>query len=83
MLQLTVAVLLCMSKPSFPITLFAMTVYADYELRGVGQTMWQVILGRVISGAGAAGMAGLVSILITGRPRSNMVRLKCRRLTKD
>ncbi|KAK4246514.1 major facilitator superfamily domain-containing protein [Corynascus novoguineensis] len=32
---------------------------------GVGQTMWQVILGRVISGAGASGMAGLVSILIT------------------
>ncbi|KAL2268224.1 hypothetical protein VTJ83DRAFT_3070 [Remersonia thermophila] len=30
-----------------------------------GQTMWQVILGRVISGAGASGMAGLVSILIT------------------
>ncbi|KAK4152204.1 major facilitator superfamily domain-containing protein [Chaetomidium leptoderma] len=32
---------------------------------GMGQTMWQVILGRVISGAGASGMAGLVSILIT------------------
>ncbi|KAK4142884.1 major facilitator superfamily domain-containing protein [Dichotomopilus funicola] len=32
---------------------------------GAGQTMWQVILGRVISGAGGAGMAGLVSILIT------------------
>ncbi|AEO67840.1 uncharacterized protein THITE_2116958, partial [Thermothielavioides terrestris NRRL 8126] len=27
--------------------------------------MWQVVLGRVISGAGASGMAGLVSILIT------------------
>ncbi|KAK4038051.1 major facilitator superfamily domain-containing protein [Parachaetomium inaequale] len=32
---------------------------------GMGQTMWQVILGRVISGAGASGMAALVSILIT------------------
>ena len=32
----------------------------------MGQTMWQVILGRVISGFGASGMAGLVSILITG-----------------
>ena len=27
--------------------------------------MWQVILGRVISGAGASGMTTLVSILIT------------------
>ncbi|AEO60122.1 hypothetical protein MYCTH_2129215 [Thermothelomyces thermophilus ATCC 42464] len=34
-------------------------------LVGMGQTMWQVVLGRVISGAGASGMAGLVSILIT------------------
>ncbi|KAK4201707.1 putative multidrug resistance protein [Triangularia verruculosa] len=32
---------------------------------GIGQTMGQVILGRVISGAGASGMASLVSILIT------------------
>lgn len=31
----------------------------------MGQTMRQVILGRVVSGAGASGMAGLVSILIT------------------
>ncbi|KAL2179355.1 major facilitator superfamily domain-containing protein [Thermothelomyces heterothallicus CBS 202.75] len=34
-------------------------------LVGMGQTMWQVVLGRVVSGAGASGMAGLVSILIT------------------
>jgi hypothetical protein len=33
--------------------------------------MWQVILGRVISGAGASGMAGLVSILITGASKSH------------
>ncbi|EGS19311.1 uncharacterized protein CTHT_0047650 [Thermochaetoides thermophila DSM 1495] len=33
-------------------------------LVGIGQTMWQVILGRVISGAGSSGMTGLVSILI-------------------
>ncbi|OCK82915.1 major facilitator superfamily transporter [Lepidopterella palustris CBS 459.81] len=32
---------------------------------GVGNAMWQVILGRVISGAGGAGMTVLVSILIT------------------
>ncbi|KAK3989764.1 major facilitator superfamily domain-containing protein [Cladorrhinum sp. PSN332] len=32
---------------------------------GIGQTYWQVVAGRVISGAGASGMAGLVSILIT------------------
>ncbi|KAK3361991.1 major facilitator superfamily domain-containing protein [Lasiosphaeria ovina] len=31
----------------------------------VGQTMWQVVLGRVISGAGASGMTTLVSVLIT------------------
>lgn len=37
----------------------------DMSNRGVGQTMGQVIVGRVISGAGAAGMAGLVSILLT------------------
>lgn len=37
------------------------------DISGVGQAMWQVVLGRVISGAGASGMAGLVSILITGR----------------
>jgi hypothetical protein len=33
----------------------------------MGQTMWQVVLGRVISGAGSAGMGALVSILITGK----------------
>lgn len=32
---------------------------------GLGQTMWQIHLGRVISGAGASGMTVLVSILIT------------------
>ena len=33
---------------------------------GIGQTMWQVIGGRVIAGLGAAGMTVIVSILITG-----------------
>lgn len=33
---------------------------------GVGQTMWQVVLGRIVSGAGASGMSALVSVLITG-----------------
>ncbi|CAK7216014.1 hypothetical protein SCUCBS95973_002661 [Sporothrix curviconia] len=32
---------------------------------GAGQTMFQVILGRVISGSGGAGMTALVSILIS------------------
>ncbi|KAK0648884.1 major facilitator superfamily domain-containing protein [Cercophora newfieldiana] len=32
---------------------------------GIGQTMWQVVLGRVISGAGSSGMTALVSVLIT------------------
>lgn len=37
----------------------------DYS--GVGNTMWQVIVGRVISGVGGAGITVLVSILIIGR----------------
>jgi hypothetical protein len=28
--------------------------------------MWQVILGRVVSGIGAAGMTVIVSVVITG-----------------
>ncbi|XMA11830.1 hypothetical protein WAI453_004621 [Rhynchosporium graminicola] len=32
---------------------------------GIGQAMWQVILGRVVAGLGAAGMTVIVSILIT------------------
>ncbi|KAH7379780.1 major facilitator superfamily domain-containing protein [Cadophora sp. MPI-SDFR-AT-0126] len=32
---------------------------------GIGQTMWQVIAGRVVAGLGAAGMTVIVSILIT------------------
>ncbi|KAI0125632.1 major facilitator superfamily domain-containing protein [Xylariales sp. AK1849] len=34
-------------------------------LVGVGQTMWQVILGRVISGSGGAGMTVLAALIIT------------------
>ncbi|KAH8594599.1 major facilitator superfamily domain-containing protein [Bisporella sp. PMI_857] len=34
-------------------------------LTGVAQAMWQVIVGRVISGLGAAGMVVIVSVLIT------------------
>ncbi|KAI6712281.1 hypothetical protein JHW43_005201 [Diplocarpon mali] len=32
---------------------------------GVGQSMWQVIAGRIVAGTGAAGMTVVVSILIT------------------
>ncbi|KAJ4321842.1 hypothetical protein N0V84_005137 [Fusarium piperis] len=32
---------------------------------GVGQSMWQVILGRVISGSGGAGMTAMASVIIT------------------
>lgn len=32
---------------------------------GVGQSMWQVIAGRVISGLGGAGMSVVVAVLIT------------------
>jgi hypothetical protein len=35
--------------------------------------MWQVILGRVISGAGAAGMTVLVSVLITGEKERSAI----------
>ncbi|KAF4458698.1 multidrug resistance [Fusarium albosuccineum] len=34
-------------------------------LVGVGQSMWQVILGRVISGSGGAGMTTMASVIIT------------------
>ncbi|KAI2640355.1 MFS general substrate transporter [Hypomontagnella submonticulosa] len=34
-------------------------------LIGVGQSMWQVILGRVISGSGGAGMMSLAAVIIT------------------
>ncbi|VUC24016.1 unnamed protein product [Clonostachys rosea] len=33
-------------------------------LCGIGQTYWQVIAGRAISGIGGAGMSGLVSVII-------------------
>ncbi len=36
---------------------------------GVGQTYWQVILGRVIGGCGASGIISLASIIITGKNR--------------
>ncbi|KPM42363.1 hypothetical protein AK830_g4238 [Neonectria ditissima] len=34
-------------------------------LVGIGQSMWQVILGRMISGSGGAGMMTLASVIIT------------------
>lgn len=36
------------------------------ENSGIGQTYWQVILGRIIAGCGASGMVSLASIIITG-----------------
>lgn len=33
---------------------------------GIGQSMWQVIAGRIIAGLGAAGMTVIVAVLITG-----------------
>lgn len=33
---------------------------------GAGATLWQVIAGRAIGGIGGAGMASLVSVIITG-----------------
>lgn len=37
---------------------------------GIGQTYWQVIAGRAISGVGGAGMNGLVSVIIAGKTLS-------------
>ena len=34
--------------------------------RGSGHSMTQIIIGRVVGGAGGAGMVSLVSILISG-----------------
>ncbi|KAK1763022.1 major facilitator superfamily domain-containing protein [Phialemonium atrogriseum] len=49
-----------------PVVLAAYSIFAfGCALVGVGQSMWQVILGRVISGAGSSGMTVLVSIIIT------------------
>ena len=36
---------------------------------GAGVAMWQVILGRAISGLGGAGMTSLVSVLIAGKTK--------------
>jgi len=47
--------------------LLSYTLYAvGSAICGLGQSMWQVILGRVVAGTGGAGMVCLVSILITG-----------------
>ncbi|KAK0610573.1 major facilitator superfamily domain-containing protein [Bombardia bombarda] len=49
-----------------PLVLTAYVIFAvGCAIVGMGQTMWQVVLGRIISGAGASGMAALVSVLIT------------------
>lgn len=34
---------------------------------GIGQSYWQVLAGRAISGIGGAGMTALVSIIIAGK----------------
>jgi MFS family permease len=33
---------------------------------GLGITLWQVIIGRVIAGIGGAGMNAMISVIITG-----------------
>lgn len=35
-------------------------------LVGVGQSMWQVILGRAVSGAGSSAMGVVAALLISG-----------------
>jgi MFS family permease len=34
---------------------------------GIGQELWQVILGRVITGLGGAGMVTMAAVIITGK----------------
>lgn len=41
--------------------------------RGVGQTYWQIILGRAISGIGSAGKIALTSIVVAGERRSYII----------
>jgi hypothetical protein len=33
---------------------------------GLGITLWQVVIGRVIAGIGGAGMNAMISVIITG-----------------
>ncbi|OAX81258.1 hypothetical protein ACJ72_04397, partial [Emergomyces africanus] len=67
---------MCVSQPMYGqlsnifgrknILLLAYTVFGlGTVMSGVGQSMEQVIWGRAVQGAGAAGMVSLVSILIT------------------
>ncbi|KAE9370966.1 MFS general substrate transporter [Stipitochalara longipes BDJ] len=42
------------------------TFCAGCTLCGVGQTYWQVIIGRIATGCGASGIVSLASIIITG-----------------
>ncbi|KAI1086070.1 MFS general substrate transporter [Rostrohypoxylon terebratum] len=43
-----------------------LVAYALFAIgSGVGQSMWQVILGRVISGSGGAGLMSLAAVIIT------------------
>jgi hypothetical protein len=39
---------------------------AELFSSGVSQSMWHVVLGRVLSGSGGSGMASLVLVLTTG-----------------
>ena len=40
--------------------------------RGFAQSMWQAVVGRIVSGLGAAAMVVIVSVLITGEfPNDN------------
>ncbi|KAI1028197.1 hypothetical protein LB504_012477 [Fusarium proliferatum] len=45
--------------------LFAVGCFSLTNFSGAGQSMWQVILGRVISGSGGAGMTTMASVIIT------------------
>jgi hypothetical protein len=43
---------------------------------GLGRSMFEIIIGRVIQGSGGAGMVSLVSILITGKYLTCFLRAK-------
>ncbi|KAI1652883.1 MFS general substrate transporter [Daldinia decipiens] len=49
-----------------PVLLTSYALFATGSaLIGIGQSMWQVIVGRVISGSGGAGIMTLASVIIT------------------
>ena len=43
-----------------------MSRLANIYHSGTATELWQIILGRVVSGAGGAGMTSMIAVIITG-----------------